>query len=94
MGRSDRAERLDRRDTFELQRREECRATPLLAYLVGINSLDLAFGIRSMVGLGAFGFNAGVFATVRFGGAIVLSPNQTFACRRGTIEAWIDTGLG
>jgi hypothetical protein len=61
---------------------------------LGINSVDLAFGVRSMVGLGAFGFNAGVFATVRFGGAAVLAPNQAFACRRGTIEAWIDTGLG
>jgi hypothetical protein len=61
---------------------------------LGINSLDLAFGIRSMVGIGAFGFNAGVFATVRFGGSAVLAPNQAFACRRGTIEAWIDTGLG
>ena len=61
---------------------------------LGINSLDLAFGIRSMVGIGAFGFNAGVFATVRFGGGMVLTPNQTFACRRATIESWIDTGLG
>lgn len=28
---------------------------------VGINSFDLSFGIRSTVGVGAFGFNAGVF---------------------------------
>jgi hypothetical protein len=61
---------------------------------LGINSLDLAFSIRSMVGIGAFGFNAGVFASVRFGGAAVVAPTQAFACRRGTIEAWIDTGLG
>ncbi|HEV7705924.1 MAG TPA: hypothetical protein VGO46_16620 [Gemmatimonadaceae bacterium] len=61
---------------------------------LGITSLDLAFGIRSMVGIGGFGFNAGVFATVRFGGAAVVAPNQAFGCKRGTIEAWIDTGLG
>jgi hypothetical protein len=61
---------------------------------LGINSATLAFGIRSMVGIGAFGFNTGVFATVRFGGSILLSPNQAYSCRRGTIESWIDTGLG
>lgn len=61
---------------------------------VGINSADLAFGIRSMIGIGAFGFNTGVFATTRFGGGIVVAPNEAMACRRGTLGAYMDSGLG
>jgi len=61
---------------------------------LGINSADLAFGIRSMVGIGAFGFNTGVFATTRFGGSIVMAPNEAMACRRGTLSAYMDSGLG
>jgi hypothetical protein len=61
---------------------------------LGINSATLAFGIRTMVGIGAFGFNTGAFATVRFGGSILLSPTESYSCRQGNIESWIDTGLG
>ena len=61
---------------------------------VGINSFTLSFGIRSTVGIGAFGFNTGVFAQVRFGGGLVLTPNTTFQCRQATIETFLDTGLG
>jgi hypothetical protein len=61
---------------------------------VGINSFALSFGIRSTVGIGAFGFNTGVFAQVRFGGSLLLSPNTTFQCRQATIESFLDTGLG
>jgi hypothetical protein len=61
---------------------------------LGINSFTLSFGIRSTVGIGAFGFNTGVFAQVRFGGGLVLTPNQTFQCRQATIETFLDTGLG
>ena len=61
---------------------------------LGINSFTLAFGIRTMVGVGAFGFNTGVYATVRFGGSILISPNEAYACRQGTIDGFIDTGVG
>jgi hypothetical protein len=61
---------------------------------VGINSFALSFGIRSTVGIGAFGFNTGVYAQVRFGGGLALSPNTTFQCRQATIETFLDTGLG
>jgi hypothetical protein len=64
------------------------------ALSVGITSFTLGFGIRTMVGVGAFGFNTGVFATVRFGGSALASPTTAFPCRRGTIGAFIDTGVG
>lgn len=61
---------------------------------LGINSFALSFGIRTLVGLGAFGFNTGVFAQVRFGGSLLLAPNEAFPCRQATIETFIDTGVG
>jgi hypothetical protein len=61
---------------------------------VGITSFTLGFGIRTMVGVGAFGFNTGVFATVRFGGSALVSPTTAYACRQGNIGAFIDTGVG
>jgi hypothetical protein len=61
---------------------------------LGINSLTLGFGIRTMVGLGAFGFNTGVFATVRFGGGLLLAPNEAFPCRQATLETFLDSGIG
>jgi hypothetical protein len=64
------------------------------ALSVGITSFTLGFGIRTMVGVGAFGFNTGVFATVRFGGSALMSPTIAYACRQGTIGAFIDTGVG
>jgi hypothetical protein len=64
------------------------------ALSVGITSFTLGFGIRTMVGVGAFGFNTGVFATVRFGGSALVSPTIAYGCRQGTIGAFIDTGVG
>lgn len=61
---------------------------------LGINSFAMSFGIRTLVGLGAFGFNTGVFAQVRFGGSLLLAPNETFQCRQATIETFLDTGVG
>ena len=61
---------------------------------LGINSFTLAFGIRTQVGIGAFGFSTGVFAQVRFGGSLLLAPNQAFPCRQATINTYLDTGLG
>jgi hypothetical protein len=61
---------------------------------LGITSFTMSFAIRSTVGIGAFGFNAGVFAQVRFGGSLLRAPNETFQCRQATINTYLDTGLG
>ena len=61
---------------------------------VGINSLVLAAGIRVMVGIGAFGFNTGVFAEVQFDGTMLRAPDEAFPCRQGTIETFLYYGIG
>ncbi len=61
---------------------------------VGINSLRLSAAVRAMVGIGAFGFNTGVFGQVRFGGTILRAPDIAWACRKATIEAHFDSGIG
>ncbi len=61
---------------------------------VGINSVVMGFDIRTMVGIGAFGFNAGVYMAFRFSGTALKAPNIAFACRQGTIEIDLDTGIG
>ena len=61
---------------------------------VGITSGVMGFNIRTMVGVGAFGFNAGVFIAFRFSGTALKAPNTTFPCRQGTIDINLDTGLG
>lgn len=61
---------------------------------LGITSFTMAFGIRTTVGIGAFGFNTGVFAQVRFGGGLLKSATETSACRQASIDTYLDTGLG
>jgi hypothetical protein len=61
---------------------------------VGINSLTMAAGVRAMVGIGAFGFNTGVYGGLRFGGSILRAPDIAWACRQGTIQANFDSGVG
>ena len=61
---------------------------------VGINSVVMGFNIRTMVGIGAFGFNAGVYVAFRFSGTALKAPNTAFACRQGTIDINLDTGVG
>ena len=61
---------------------------------VGINSLVMGFSVRTMVGIGAFGFSTGVYAGIRFTGTMLRAPDIGFACRQGTIEAFIDSGVG
>lgn len=61
---------------------------------LGITSFTMSFAIRSTVGIGAFGFNTGVFAQVRFGGSLLRSADETFQCRQATINTYLDTGLG
>ncbi len=61
---------------------------------VGINSLVLAASIRAMVGIGAFGFNTGVFVGMRFDGTLLRAPDIAFPCRQATIEVYLDSGVG
>jgi hypothetical protein len=61
---------------------------------VGINSLVMGFSVRTMVGIGAFGFSTGVYAGIRFTGTMLRAPDIGFPCRQGTIEAYIDSGVG
>lgn len=66
----------------------------LSAIGLGITSFTMAFSIRTLVGIGAFGFNVGVYASVRFGGSLLHSPTEAFPCRQATLEANLDTGIG
>lgn len=61
---------------------------------LGINSLVMASSVRAMVGIGAFGFNTGVYVGMRFDGTILRAPDQAFPCKQGTIEVYIDSGVG
>lgn len=61
---------------------------------VGINSFAMAFSIRALVGIGAFGFNTGVYAAVRFGGSLLGSPTGDFPCRQATLGVFLDSGIG
>jgi hypothetical protein len=67
---------------------------------VGINSLVVAASIRAMVGIGAFGFNTGVFVQVIFDGTILRSSDIASPiaglppCRQGTIQAFLYYGIG
>jgi hypothetical protein len=61
---------------------------------VGINSVVMGFNIRTMVGMGAFGFNAGVYIAFRFSGTALKAPNIAYACKQGTIDINLDTGVG
>ncbi len=61
---------------------------------VGINSLVLAASIRAMVGIGAFGFNTGVYIGMRFDGTLLRAPDIALPCRQATIEVFMDSGVG
>lgn len=61
---------------------------------VGINSLALAASIRAMVGIGAFGFNTGVFIGMRFDRTLLRQSDVTGPCRAATIQVFMDPGVG
>lgn len=67
---------------------------------VGINSLVIAASVRAMVGIGAFGFNTGVFVQIIFNGTILRGSDITSPivglppCRQGTIGASLYYGIG
>jgi hypothetical protein len=47
-----------------------------------------------MVGIGAFGFNTGVYIGMRFDGTILRAPDEAWPCRQGTIGVLLDAGVG
>lgn len=61
---------------------------------VGINSLAMAASIRAMVGIGAFGFNTGVYIGMRFDGTLLRQADITFPCKEATIGVFLDSGVG
>lgn len=61
---------------------------------LGINSLVMACSVRAMVGIGAFGFNTGVYLGMRFDGTILRAPDEAWPCKQGTIEVFMDAGVG
>jgi hypothetical protein len=61
---------------------------------VGINSLVMSALLRTMAGLGTLGFNTGVYIDVRFTGTVLRAPDIGFPCGAGTIEAYLDSGVG
>jgi hypothetical protein len=61
---------------------------------VGINSLVLGCSLEGIVGLGVAGFTTGVYVTLTVTSTLLRAPDIAMPCRRGTIEAWIFSGLG
>ena len=61
---------------------------------VGINSLVMAASIRAMVGIGAFGFNTGVYIGMRFDGTLLRQADIALPCRKATIGVFLDSGVG
>jgi hypothetical protein len=80
-------------DAIELQAKTDMGYS-IQGISVGINSLVMACSIRAMVGIGAFGFNTGVYVGLRFDGTILRAPDEAFPCQQATIEVYIDAGVG
>jgi hypothetical protein len=45
-------------------------------------------------GIGAFGFNTGVFIGMRFDGTLLRAPDISFLRRQATIDLYLDSGVG
>ncbi len=62
---------------------------------VGMNSLSAGFSIRPMIGIGAFGFNTGVYVGLDFSGSVLKQSDIVLAaCRGGYMNGQIDSGVG
>jgi hypothetical protein len=61
---------------------------------VGINDLLLGISLEGIVGLGGGGFTTGVYVMLTVSSTLLRAPDIALACRRGTIEAWLYSGLG
>lgn len=70
-------------------------ANNLQGVSVGINSLALGFKVEPMIGIGAFGFNTGVYVGVSFGGSAVRQSDAAMRqCRAGYMNGVINGGVG
>ena len=49
---------------------------------------------RTMAGIGSLGFNTGVYIDIRFTDTVLRAPDIGFPCGAGTIDAYIDSGVG
>jgi len=48
-----------------------------------------------MIGIGAFGFNTGVFVGVDFSGSVLKQSDIVMAkCRAGYVKGFLDSGVG
>jgi len=62
---------------------------------VGINSMALSFMVQPMVGIGAFGFNTGIYVGLDFGGSVVKQSSIALtACKAGYMNAKVFSGVG
>jgi hypothetical protein len=62
---------------------------------VGMNSLVAAVSVRPMIGIGAFGFNTGVFIGIDFSGSVLKQSDIVNAkCRAGYVKGFLDSGVG
>jgi hypothetical protein len=61
---------------------------------LGITSMLVGAETRAMVGLGAGPFNAGVYATLIYTATMLRATDVGAACRKGTIQAVLETGVG
>jgi hypothetical protein len=62
---------------------------------VGINSLAISFKVEPMIGIGAFGFNTGVYVGLSFGGSVVRQSDVALTnCRAAWVNGVINGGVG
>jgi hypothetical protein len=61
---------------------------------VGINSMAISFMVQPMIGIGAFGFNTGVYVGLDFGGSVVKQANIAYPCKAGYMNAKVFSGVG
>jgi hypothetical protein len=62
---------------------------------VGINSMALDFMVQPMVGIGAFGFNTGIYVGLEFGGSVVKQSSIALtACKAGYMNGKVFSGVG
>ena len=62
---------------------------------VGINALAISFKVEPMIGIGAFGFNTGVYVGLSFGGSVLRQSDVVLShCRSGYMNGIINAGVG
>jgi hypothetical protein len=70
-------------------------ASNLQGVSVGINSLAISFKVEPMIGIGAFGFNTGVYVGLSFGGSVRRQSDVVLShCRSGYMNGIINAGVG